>query len=463
MDRGWSWVILFAVFCSNVIIGTQYCSVSIFYTTFLQVFQESRTFTSWFASLNTIFLFGCGPLASHLLSKIGIRNVLFIASACATVAYIIMSVSTSLIVMILAYGILGGIGFGFALTGGVAAIALYFDQRLFIASSIGLIGIGIGTVTYGPLLEWLIRIYGWRGASLLFSGISLQFFIVSSTVFPAPSSSLTRKLHRMELTRRNPNSCDKCKKVSNEENFEEVAAKLQQSSAVLEDSSEDECRHPVLQQRSLSLTKEQEISRMVRTATETLSTVERLSDVKFWCLAYVAFTWGFCAQPFIAIQKDVISSAGLSEHFQLAVVVSGISNTVSRILICFLTFNNVLFSFFFVLFLGGISVCAYAAVTDYWTLVIISLLSGLYLGASFAMLPMCAGSIYGRQEMAATYGYLLFFVGMSCLGGPSLVGYLRDVTGVYNVSLYLIGAVQMTGAVVAGFLHFRMKYCSNVK
>lgn len=458
VDKGWSWVILFAIFWANVINGIQYCSVTIFYFTFLQVFEESRAFTSWLGSLNSIMVYCCGgPLASYLLNKIGIRNMLFIAAGCATVAYIIIAVSTSLIVIILAYGIFGGIAFGFSYTGAVAAIALYFNRHLFKASCAGLVGAGIGTVTYGPLVEWFMQMYGWRGASLLLAGVSLQVFIVASTIFPVPQSPPSKDPYQKRPIRRGPRS-QECSNAGSTE----VTAEVQQCQ-VAENDSEEDCKHAMIQRRSGSPTSSGvEFQSSTRNSTKTLKVHRLYSDVRFWCLSYVAFTWGFCVMIFISIQKDVIVSAGLAEHFQHSVVTLGIANTVARILVCFLTFDNVLLSYMFVLLLGGIIVMFYTVIANYWTLMVVSLFTGLFLGALYVMLPMSVGAIFGRQNMATTYGYVLFSAGLGSLGGPSLTGYLRDVTGFYNVSLYLIGSVQVTGAIVAGFLHFRMKYWSTV-
>ena len=59
-----------------------------------------------------------------------------------------------------------GVGFGMMYLPAIVIVGFYFDRRRSLATGISVCGSGIGGFVVPPLLEHLIRNYGWKHASL---------------------------------------------------------------------------------------------------------------------------------------------------------------------------------------------------------------------------------------------------------------------------------------------------------
>lgn len=66
--------------------------------------------------------------------------------------------------MILAYGVLGGIGFGMMYVAAIIVIGFYFERWRALASGVSLCGAGIGSTCMPPILSLVIKKFGWRMA-----------------------------------------------------------------------------------------------------------------------------------------------------------------------------------------------------------------------------------------------------------------------------------------------------------
>lgn len=56
-------------------------------------------------------------------------------------------------------------------------MAYYFDKRRSFATGLSVCGSGIGTFIFAPLTQFLIDEYGWRGTTLIMSGIFLNMTV----------------------------------------------------------------------------------------------------------------------------------------------------------------------------------------------------------------------------------------------------------------------------------------------
>jgi MCP family monocarboxylic acid transporter-like MFS transporter 13/MCP family monocarboxylic acid transporter-like MFS transporter 12 len=79
-----------------------------------------------------------------------------------------------------------GIGLGVAYLCSFAAIAHYFERRLPLANGIATSGTGVGMFIFGPLSQFLLDQYTWRGVMVACAAAVLQLCVVGSLVFPSP-------------------------------------------------------------------------------------------------------------------------------------------------------------------------------------------------------------------------------------------------------------------------------------
>ncbi|OAD59836.1 Monocarboxylate transporter 12 [Eufriesea mexicana] len=73
-----------------------------------------------------------------------------------------------------------GLGFGLIYLPAIVSVTCYFEKYRSLATGIAVCGSGLGTLIFAPCLDYLIAIYGWRGAILICSGI-----VLNCTVFGA--------------------------------------------------------------------------------------------------------------------------------------------------------------------------------------------------------------------------------------------------------------------------------------
>lgn len=458
LDEGWSWVVLFVMFWANAIHTMQVMSGAIFYAVLLTVYGQSRTITSWFGSLSLIVLYTSGSLGSYLLPRIGVRNVLFLSAFLTALAFVTISLSNSLVLTIVCYGLLAGTGYGLFLTGSIAAIAQHFRRYHYMATSISVVGGGVGSLLYGPILENLIEAYGWRGATLVFAGVSLNLAVVASAVFlDRPRKVAPQDSEAPFLEKTNGAPCEKrclCTDKTDSCSSEHcVSRRWTDGTTIL---AEPDGRS--MEFSECATDKRPPGSPTVEPEVKLLTVRERFTDTNFWCLVIIGFAAQMVITTYLSILKDLYISYGFPEYFQSGVIFAGVCNTLIRILLSFLSFSSVILTYGLCLVFGTVVLVLFSQATEYWMLIGLSSMMGLFLGGIFLMLPTSIGAVYGRKEMPITYGYVLFSVALSNVIGLPLVGYMRDSSGSYMSGLIFLAAVSLTGAVVAIILHFRVAH-----
>ncbi|CAG0883434.1 unnamed protein product [Darwinula stevensoni] len=189
-NGGYGWVIVFAAFAANAIIdGIAYC-FGIFLPALVLEFHESKAKTSWVGSILSGFYLSVGPVASALTNRFGCRNVCIAGTVVAGTALGLSTMVTSINVLMVTYGILGGLGFGLIYLPCIVAVSNWFDTRRALATGIAVCGSGVGTFALAPLGNVLLEEYGWRGAYLIFVGILLNCLIVGLLMREPPVARL---------------------------------------------------------------------------------------------------------------------------------------------------------------------------------------------------------------------------------------------------------------------------------
>jgi MFS family permease len=61
----------------------------------------------------------------------------------------------------------------------IVIVTMYFEEKRAFATGIAVCGAGIGTFIFSPLSAWLIDMYTWRGAFLIYAGLILTFLSFS--------------------------------------------------------------------------------------------------------------------------------------------------------------------------------------------------------------------------------------------------------------------------------------------
>ncbi|CAD5117746.1 DgyrCDS6491 [Dimorphilus gyrociliatus] len=175
---------MFSSFIINLIVDGVCFSFGIFYIQFLEYFQESKGKTSVVGSvLNGMYL-SMGPLVSALANKFGCRRVTIIGSIVSTIAFILSTFSPNINVLIVTFGALGGFGFGLMYLPSIVMVGYYFEKRRALATGVAVCGSGIGGFIFSPLCNALISNYGWKGATIIISGVVLNGLVCGALFRP---------------------------------------------------------------------------------------------------------------------------------------------------------------------------------------------------------------------------------------------------------------------------------------
>lgn len=197
-DGGWGWVVVFASFMINMIADGITFSFGIFNVEFLKYFGDSKGKTAWIGSIFMASPLLSGPIASYLTDRYGCRKVTIVGSITAAIGFLLSSVSTSMEMLFITFGVIAGVGLSLCYVAAVVIVAYYFDKRRSFATGISVCGSGIGTFIFPPIIQYLITEYGWRGCTILLAGIFLNMSVCGALM-----RDLEWTTHRAKQKRRN--------------------------------------------------------------------------------------------------------------------------------------------------------------------------------------------------------------------------------------------------------------------
>jgi MFS family permease len=136
----------------------------------------------------------------HCLFRFGSRTTCIVGSIISSAAIFASSYSTSLIHLLITYGVLAGFGLGFVYIPAVVAVGEYFREKLSLATGyflrnegfyplnwclgICVCGSGAGTFLVAPLTSLLLRQFGWRGCNRVMSLLCLACSLFGLVMVP---------------------------------------------------------------------------------------------------------------------------------------------------------------------------------------------------------------------------------------------------------------------------------------
>lgn len=103
----------------------------------------------------------------------------------ASVAFVLSTFTTSVNMLMLTYGVMGGVGFGMIYLPAVVCVGYYFEKKRSLATGIAVCGSGFGTFVFAPLATFLLEsLGGWRGANLVLAGLILSCALFGALMKP---------------------------------------------------------------------------------------------------------------------------------------------------------------------------------------------------------------------------------------------------------------------------------------
>lgn len=183
-DGGWGWVIVLASFLNHVIVDGIAFTFGVFYIEFMEAFNSSKGKTALVGSLLTGFYLLSGPIASALVNRFGCRPVCISGAIISAAAFVICTYSPTIEILMLTYGVMGGIGFGLIYLPSVISVSYYFERRRALATGIAVCGAGVGCFIFAPAGRLLMDYFDWRNGMLIVAAVVLNACICGMLMRP---------------------------------------------------------------------------------------------------------------------------------------------------------------------------------------------------------------------------------------------------------------------------------------
>jgi len=153
---------------------------------FLQPMSDDTGWTragiSTAMTLNFLVMGAAGFGWGLFSDRYGARPAVLAGSVLLGVALVIASLSTSLLMFQLSYGVLVGLAAGAFFAPMISAVTGWFETQRGLAVSLVSVGVGVAPATISPFAAWMVASYDWRTAMLVI-GILASLVLVPISLF----------------------------------------------------------------------------------------------------------------------------------------------------------------------------------------------------------------------------------------------------------------------------------------
>ncbi|XP_070576549.1 monocarboxylate transporter 13-like [Ptychodera flava] len=182
-DGGCGWLVVLANFVSQTLNAGCMFATGVMIPPLTSYFEADLVEVSTIFSVAISLCCFVAPFSSFL-DKYGTRTVVAAGGLVSSLGLITSSFATSIYYLWFSYGILVGFGHGMVYAPIFSVLGIYFKRYLGLASSLALMGIGVGYMGFSPLNQFLLDSYGWRGCFMVLSAINANLFVCAVLIPP---------------------------------------------------------------------------------------------------------------------------------------------------------------------------------------------------------------------------------------------------------------------------------------
>ena len=338
--------------------------------------------------------------AGRAQDKYGPRKVALLGGLLLGAGLIASSFAQNPTMMIITFGVIGGMGIGFGYSAVTPCAIKWFDAgKKGLISGIVVSGVGLSPVYIAPLTNMLYKTYGLEQIFLYLGIFSLVGISLLSLILRNPTPS--------ELPEKAPSNPSVSTKKS-----------------VVKTSDTKSSSEKTVPIRDFSW------QEMVKTR----------SFYLLWAAYLMSAAAGLMLIGHLASIASV--QASWQAGFLLVVILS-IFNFLGRIAGGFLSDKMGRTRALLIVFLiQAVNMFAFSLYTTIPTLIAGSALAGLAYGALFALFPAATADFFGIKNLGVNYGLVFTGWGVAGIIGPILGGIVADITGSYNIS-YIVSAIML--------------------
>jgi OFA family oxalate/formate antiporter-like MFS transporter len=392
---GW-WIVTSGTIIIIVGGGIGWKTFGVFFMPLIDQFHWSRGDLSLAMSLFSI-VWVVGPFAGKFIDRQGVRRIMAAGALVAGISFALLSLTHSIWYIYLMY-LANGIGFlGIVDIPIVAAVSNWFEKKRGLAMSIVMSGYGMGGLIFMPLTSLLIDRYGWSTTYLILGLLMILVQIpLTVLVFRHKPSDLNMSAYGQ--------SAGNDKKPADEKVAESFSLKeaMQNSNFWL-----------LVISMSLSI--------LV------------LSSVMTHAVPFLQ-GYGFTNQ---SASNILAFASGMS--IPGALLTGYLSDKIStkRLMSIVMLFQAAGVAF---LLVGHSSI----------NIILFIILFGAGIESLFILMPLAIQEFFGLKSIGAIYGGVWEFVAVSMAFGPTLTGYLFDVTRSYQLAFLLcLGLIGISITIIS--------------
>lgn len=345
------------------------------------------------------------PFMGKYIEKYGPRKIAFLGAILVGLAWFLASFAASPLVLVLLYGVIGGIGVGITYNCPIVVSARWFPDRRGLAVGLTVLGFGLSAAVVGPLIDYLALSLGARVMLRAIGLILLALMIASATLlsFPPNTWSPPRWGPQKE-------GATECVNLSREE--------------------------------------------MVRTGT----------FYALWICYMIGTLAGLMA---IGISKqvglEIAERIGLGEEtlptLTILIVPFALCNALGRPLFGWLTDklaprNIAIISFALIL---TASLTIFTLQSSIQAYIFTFAILWLNLGGWLAIAPAATAFFFGTKDYARNYGLVFTAYGAGALIGNLMAGLVKDFLGSYMMIFPIVATLSIVGMITATALRPRIE------
>ncbi|XP_050404935.1 monocarboxylate transporter 12-B isoform X1 [Patella vulgata] len=417
-------------------------------------------------AVTTTFMMGMCPVSNALSKKFGCRRIVFIGGIFMGLGFVLSSFVQSYQWLYLTYGVISGFGFGLSYAPCIVFVGHHFKKYRALANGLSVSGSGVGTFLFPICINKFIVWYGLGGALLLLGAIMFNC-CVCAMLFRPISSYKDRKIRNKVLKSTIESHPTEAKEV--------LLEKLEQNGS----------RNNILNVEEMSdLNGTTKNNALTADTTQILSKPvegQQLLDSK--TKASPMFDWKLLTNPVFLVfltSTSVTNFAypnvfimvpsygeeiGLDKSTSaLMVSIIGISDLVGRIFFGWFSDLRLVprkYEFMFTMGISGVLSLILPFVKGYAALIAYCSTYGFFAGAYIALIAVVLVDTLGIENLSGAFGFVGFGMTIGLLGGPPIVGGLRDGTGTWDNSFMFVALIAIVGAMIILFEPLAQRYINK--
>ncbi|XP_050715169.1 monocarboxylate transporter 2-like isoform X1 [Eriocheir sinensis] len=410
-DKGYAWVIVWAVFGINTLVAGYIKSFGIMYLLLLQHFPEaSGAESAWVMGL----LFGTrsilSPFMGALTVKFGPRRCCLLGTVLIILGLLLAIPMFSILYMALTLGAIVGVGLCMSETPGYILVNDYFLERRPTANGCRAAGNSTGGILFPPLLVFLNEQFGLQGTFIMLAGTMMHLAVLGSLLRPF-------ELHQRMIHHQHTKTIQETQgTTSTTTMYSDMAVHTHKD------------KHPSKKALDFTLFK----------------------NPQYLIYLGLAISVTMALPNFLVFVPAYAFSVGLTEY-QISIITSYFSgaDVVLRLLSGYLTDKlslNGAHIFTVGLVVGGVGCMLVPLCSTIWQIILAITLFAFGMATFWALINTLMADEFGAELTASTWGFFRMVQGICGFIYPSLLGLAKDVTGGYAVPFLIMGSAFIVGS-----------------